>query len=270
MSGAAFLILALALGTPSAEDEQLLAQAQAAFTQGVALRQRPEEARAQFHRAAELYHQLHDRGYASAELLSNEGNAWFLADDLPRAILAYRRGFLLDPTHPDLRANLAAAREKVLQNSPTGFGSPPVDQRPPWLPRLRLAGMLFTTFAILYSLSWLALTRWWMVRRPGWLALGLLGMSLVTLALWMFWREGRDVYEAKVHPLVVIAEDGVVLRKGNGLAYPARSETPLPRGAEARLLYRRGDWLQLELSGGEIGWVPAAYALIDLPPSDRD
>jgi hypothetical protein len=57
------------------------------------------------------------------------------------------------------------------------------------------------------------------------------------------------------HPLVVIHQDGSVLREGNGLRYPARWDTPLNRGVEARLRYDRGAWLQIELAGGEIGWV---------------
>ena len=52
-------------------------------------------------------------------------------------------------------------------------------------------------------------------------------------------------------------------RKGDGLAFPPRYGAPLNRGVEARLLFERGDWLQIELSGGEVGWVPRAYALVD-------
>jgi hypothetical protein len=66
----------------------------------------------------------------------------------------------------------------------------------------------------------------------------------------------------------VISDDGVLLRAGNGLSYPARSETPLNRGVEARLLYVRGDWLQIELGSGELGWVPREYALVDEPDGD--
>jgi uncharacterized protein YgiM (DUF1202 family) len=62
---------------------------------------------------------------------------------------------------------------------------------------------------------------------------------------------------------VVIAEDGVLLRKGNSTAYPRRHETPVNRGVEARLLFERGDWVQVELSGGETGWVPRGYVRID-------
>ena len=57
-----------------------------------------------------------------------------------------------------------------------------------------------------------------------------------------------------------------LLRAGNGLSYPPRYETPLNRGVEARLLFARGAWLQIELSGGEIGWVPAAYTITSLWP----
>jgi uncharacterized protein YgiM (DUF1202 family) len=77
----------------------------------------------------------------------------------------------------------------------------------------------------------------------------------------MRWDSGR----AADAPLVVIAEDNVILRKGNGLSYPPRYEQPVNRGVEARLRYERGDWLQIELAGGEVGWVPRAVALVDYP-----
>jgi len=62
---------------------------------------------------------------------------------------------------------------------------------------------------------------------------------------------------------VVITADGVPLREGNGVAYPARYDAPLNRGVEARLLFVRGDWLQIELAGGEVGWVPGASTVSD-------
>jgi hypothetical protein len=61
----------------------------------------------------------------------------------------------------------------------------------------------------------------------------------------------------------VVAQDGVLLRKGNGFSYPLRAETPLNRGAEARLRHERGDWLQVVLTTGEIGWLPKASTIID-------
>jgi hypothetical protein len=75
------------------------------------------------------------------------------------------------------------------------------------------------------------------------------------------WEDGRE----RERPLVVVAEDGVLLRKGDGLAFPPRYDTPLGAGVEARRLFQRGDWLQVELSGGEVGWVPRGAVLVDEP-----
>ena len=60
-------------------------------------------------------------------------------------------------------------------------------------------------------------------------------------------------------------EDGVLLRKGDGQTFPPRYETPVNRGVEARRLYERGGWVQIELSGGEVGWAPRGCLLIDEP-----
>jgi hypothetical protein len=65
--------------------------------------------------------------------------------------------------------------------------------------------------------------------------------------------------------VVVAARDGVRLLRGNGPSYPPRYEARLHPGAEARSLCRRGDWLQVELSGGEVGWLPRSAVLVDEP-----
>jgi hypothetical protein len=62
---------------------------------------------------------------------------------------------------------------------------------------------------------------------------------------------------------VVIARDGVLLRRGSSRAFPPRYETRLKAGMEGRLLFERGGWLQVELSGGEVGWVPRSAVVVD-------
>ena len=49
------------------------------------------------------------------------------------------------------------------------------------------------------------------------------------------------------------------LRTGNGVSYPSR--LTLPAGAEVRERHRRGGWVQVELPGGGVGWVPASALL---------
>jgi hypothetical protein len=251
----------LLLAVAASETSELLRQAQEAFAEGVRLRDDADAARPQFRRAADLFEELRQHGAANPALFRDQGNACFLAGDLPGAILAYRRGLRLAPVDGTLQRLLGAAREQVVYRQSGTFARPPTVARPPWLPRLSpTAGLRLAWVA--YALGWLTLTRWWMVRRAAflWLAVGAFGVTaLLAVAVGLEEFQARD---ADARPLVVIAEDGVLLRRGNGEAYPRRYETPVNRGVEARLLFERGDWLQIELTGGETGWVPRKYVLI--------
>jgi hypothetical protein len=259
------LVALLLVGlTTDRTDAQLLGQAEAAFQEGVGLRGDARKARPAFRKAVGLYEELHRRGVANPDLFRAEGNAYLLADDLPRALLAYRRGLRLAPADRGLRARLQYAREQVAYADSTGFGRTPAENRPPWLPHALPHVRLLVAFC-LYTLAWVTLVRWLMSRhsRALWTAgVAFLAAALLTASLAVDGWENRRESE---HPPVVIAADGVLLRRGNGLAYPPCSQTPLNRGVEARLLFARGDWLQIELAGGEVGWVPRASALPDAP-----
>jgi hypothetical protein len=244
-------------------DAELLRRAETAFHAAVQLRQtKPARAVQSFRAAAADYEELRRRGADNPDLDRNAGNGWLLAGDLPRAILAYRRGLRLAPNDAELREHLAAAREQVVYPQPGGFGRPPVDQHPPWLPRLSPAAFLVAALTV-YVLAWLAMTRWAMTQR-GWLLTTGVAAFVAALVLgsgwaWLLLGEQEEARQ----PLVVIASDGVLLRGGNGLSYPALYKTPVNRGVEARLLVRRGDWLKLRLADGESGWVPGEYALVE-------
>jgi hypothetical protein len=246
--------------TPS-EDEIRL-QAEAAFREGAGLASKtPDKARQAFARSAALYEQLRQAGAANADLFRNQGNAYLLADDLPRAILAYRRGLHVAPHDLALRRDLTYAREEVRYAPPGNLGRPPIEHRPPWLPRLP-AWLPYVTLGF-YALGWLAGFRWWLVRRGWWLTAGIGCMLAAFLTglgvVYEEWTEARE----ESQPLVVIAQDGVQLSRGDWSAPPPRYPPPLNRGVEARLLFERGRWLQIELAGGEVGWVPAAKVVID-------
>jgi hypothetical protein len=261
------ILIGLVLSASGAEssapsDAELLNQAEAAFHEGIRLRAQPDEARRSFRRAADAYEMLRQHGAANAVLFRNQGNACFLAGDVPGAILAFRRGLQIEPNDQVLRNSLDQARAQVAFPEPEALGRPVVDRWPPWLPRPS-QGLLAGLALLLYGLGWLALTRWWMTRGGRWLWLTLLALGMAVLigagwglAAWQASDEAR-------HPLVVIAADGVLLRRGNGLAYPPRYETPVNRGVEARLLFERGKWLKIELARGESGWVPRAAVLQD-------
>jgi len=65
--------------------------------------------------AAAAYDSLRLEGKVSTGLYLSQGNAYFQAGDLGRAILAYERGLRLRPGNADLANNLAFVEEKLSQ-----------------------------------------------------------------------------------------------------------------------------------------------------------
>ncbi len=250
---ALLVVLALAAATPPA-DAELLDQAEAAFAEGLRLREKGERGAAAFRAAARAYETLNERGAANADLYRNLGNAYWLAGDAPRSILAYRLGLRLAPQDGELRQLLAGAREQVVYPPSSTLGRPAEEVRPRWL-ALIPPGWLFAAAVLVYVGGCVCLTRWMMIRHPPYLAEAVVAL-VVALGLggWSAWSR----WDGLPRPIAVIARDGVLLRKGNGAAFPPWSATPLNRGVEAEVLHDRDGWLQVELAGGEIGWVSEA------------
>jgi hypothetical protein len=191
-----------------------------------------------------------------------------LADDLPSAILTYRQGLRLAPGDRDLSRCLQEARDLVVYSAGSSLGRPRPEYRPPWLPWLP-PFWHFVGAILLYLACCAALTRWLMIRRASLLIAGVaafLGASGLAGGLLDCQRQEKAEVET---PLVVIADDGVLLRKGNNLNFPPRWETSVNKGVEARLLFERGDWLQIRLAGGEVGWVPRKLVLVDQPHQEN-
>jgi hypothetical protein len=256
-------LLLAAAPAPGLPDGDVLARAEVAFRRGVAARSRPAEARPAFAEAADAYEALHRRGACNPDLYRNEAHAALLAGRLPLAVLAYRRGLRLDPQDGPLRNGLEQARDEVAY--PPGAARPPAEAWPAWLP-WPSPGALLALALVAYALAWAAAARWLVVRRgrPAALAAAALGVA-VLLGGWWAQRQANRAWKAQ-HPLVVVAADGAALRTGNGPSYPRHEALPaLARGMEARQLFARGDWLQVELPGGAVGWVRRADVLVDGP-----
>jgi hypothetical protein len=259
---AALLLILLPAIDADDTDLELAGRAETAFQDGVKLRNKGEPSGTPFLAAAGCYEELRRRGIDNSQLEQNLGNAYFLADDLPHAILAYRRGLRLAPLDPTLRRCLAEAREQVIFPENTAFGRPPAFQGrfvlPTWLNHTILGGAV-----VLYGVGCAALTRWLMAWRLRYLLGSVAALLTAGLLTFLLIQAARRVGADDAHPLVVIAEDGVLLRKGDNLAFQPRYDTPVNRGVEARLLFERDGWLQVELATGEVGWVPSEYALVD-------
>jgi tetratricopeptide (TPR) repeat protein len=247
----------------SESDQQILDRAQIAFQLGAKLRGTPGESK-QFQLAADYYEELRRRGVRNPALFLNLGNAYLLADDIREAILTYRRGLQLNPNNLEMRTNLTYARDQVVYSSADSFARPPESLWPPWLPRWTPGMSLGATF-LFYVMSWIGLAHRWAFRPGSWPWLPGIGVAgaLCFVVIFLFQKRAEKM-EAE-YPMVVISADRTYLHKGNHSLYPRAYDTTLNRGVEARLVQIRGNWLQIELAGDQVGWVPRKKAIVDLP-----
>ena len=254
---------------PEASNAELFRQGETAFRAGLVAREKGDpndRGEADFREAALMWETIRSRGVDTAPLYRNLGHAYFLAGDLPRAILCYRLGLRREPGDAELRRGLRQARDRVVFAEGAVLGRPPEADAAGWLHELSI-GWLFTLGVVLHAAGWAFLTRWFMVRRSRLLVAGLLSLGVGLYLGWIvFQRQSGDA----APPVVVIARDGVLLRKGNAVAFPAWSEVPLNRGVEAEKLLSRDGWVQIRLHGGEVGWVGLAEVVVgDEPEASR-
>lgn len=246
------LIMASALST-SAEADAVWQQAVESFEKGKASLGRHDEAKAHFEQAAAKFAELQRAGIHHPSLFRNLGNAHYLADNLPHAILAYRQGLLLDPGDAAMREALHLARAQVVRIDET-HGLAEQESWPAWLPWPGFGILLavsLTTWAAACITGWIA----WRRRNLRLIALAM-GLMLAAIASGLTWNSRADLADAD--NLVVVRDDAVALRRGNGPHFAVHSELPvLRRGMEARRLHERGGWMQIRFASGEVGWAPS-------------
>jgi hypothetical protein len=252
------VLSAACLGAQESPDavsiEALHASADQQYEAGLAARADSKTARPYFHDAAVGYERLWQLGCGNVELARNMAQSHLLAGDLAGAIRAYQLGLRLAPYDNDLRNGLAYARAQV-QYPVTGSlaaSCRPRDEAS--LLQLASPDRLRGIAELLYLLATAAWVRAWMTRGALWWSAGvLLAAAAITLVCWTLFAEQRLTEEQPV--LAITARNNTPLQRGNSVDYPPRLGEPLPAGVEMRVLGERGGWLQVELAGGEIGWV---------------
>lgn len=206
-----------------------------------------------FQEAAAAYERLVNAGPPRASVHFNLGNAWLKSQRLGLAIAEFRRAAVLDPRDPDVRANLALARNKLPK---------PPQPDPIWstvLDRLRLAEWMaiagFATWSFA-GVLWLSrLSNALAARLRGWIPLfGAVAVLAVTLAV-------AAVYAERAHPV------GVVVTKETKARYGPLEESKelfnLTDGMEVRVLEIQGDWASVELPGmNRPGWVNLQHMVV--------
>lgn len=230
---------------PDVRDAMTFQRAQETFDQA--------QSRDDFLRAAALYQEILDGGVTSGAVLYNQGNAFMQAKQPGRAIAAYRQAQRYRPRDPYLEANLRFAVQ-----SGTAARRPLFEYLLFWQNWLsypeKFWGLGFLALAaFLLGLGGLLARR----RILSWLALG-----GVVLTLLMGVSAGYDWYRYAwlVHGVVVQAD--TVARKGDAASYEPALSGSLDERTEFLLLQSRGDWLLIQLPGGQEGWIERSRAVL--------
>ncbi len=238
----------------------LLNEANTAFQQANAAAKTPDKATELYRRAILLYEKIIDQGgIRNARLYYNLGNAYFLTDDIGRAILNYRRALRLDSADVNVRNNLAFARSQRLDKVGVQTEKRVLQTLFFWHYDFSLGTRLFLACLFFAGLCIGAIVMVWRGRGPVASTMAVLGGLLCLCFLISVVVEAR---ERSTRLGGVITASEIVARQGDGPNYAPSFKEPLHAGTEFELLDRRPGWFHIELSDGSRAWVPDTAAEI--------
>ena len=207
-----------------------------------------------YNKAIELYEGILKTYGESAEIYYNLGNAYYKAGMVGPSILNYERALLIDPGDADIRFNLQLAKEKSVDKiEPLGefFLSN-------WFNKIQNMGgadswgklgiicfILLIGCIILFFFS-----RWLRVKKLGFYV-GLLLLIIVIFSN-IFARNQKKELVNRVQ--AIIFAPTVTVKSS-----PDASGTDLfvlHEGTKVTIKNTLGDWKEIELEDGNIGWMP--------------
>jgi len=203
-----------------------------------------------FDSAAAQYERILAQGYKSVEVYYNLGNCYYKLNNLGKGIINYERALQLAPDDEDIQHNLKLA------NLHTADKIQPV-------PQMQIVTRWNNFVESNSSRGW------------GMLAVGLIWISLIVFAIYLFFVFRRVVLNTGVLFLVASLfcmslafkqshseedSNAAVLTVTNAFAKsaPDASATDafmIHEGIKFHLMDQVGDWVKIRLADGKVGWV---------------
>ncbi|MDI6450358.1 tetratricopeptide repeat protein [Anaerobaca lacustris] len=238
----------------------LLNEANAAFQQANMAANAPGRAAELYGKAILLYEKIIEQGNVrNAKLYYNLGNAYFLADDIGRAILNYRRALQLDSGDVNVRNNLTFARSRRIDKVSHRTETRVLETLFFWHYDFSLRTRLFLACLSFAGLCLGATAIVWRGRGPVSSAVVVLSGLLWLCLLVSVVVESR---ERSTRLEGVVTAPQIVARQGDGPNYAPSFKDPLHAGTEFDLIDHRPGWFHIQLADGSKAWVPNTAAEI--------
>jgi len=204
------------------------------------------------------YQQIIDEGQIqNAKLYYNLANAYFLKQDLGRAILNYRRAEKLSASDPRIVKNLAFARSKRIDQISLKSEQRVLQTLFFWHYDFSLRTK-FILACIFFAVVCAALTVMvWLGRSaPVTATVVVAGILLLCFATSVIVQAHSEAGAIGG----VITVEKVIARQGDGNNYAASFKEPLHSGTEFDVLEQRAGWMHIELADQTDCWIPATAA----------
>jgi tetratricopeptide (TPR) repeat protein len=206
--------------------------------------------------ALELYKEVIKQGYESPDLYYNIGNTCYKLNDLPSAILYYERARKLDPGKEDVNFNLKVANSKIADK----IEAVPELFYKRWFTSLThmwsadrwaKVSIVFLILSLLLG-GFYFVSRIIVLRKVGfWL-----GLVFITLSFIFMFFGYQNYLQIKNQDEAIIFAPTITIKSS-----PDDKSIDLfvlHEGTKVQLLDHIGNWFEIKIANGSIGWLPSS------------
>lgn len=214
-----------------------------------------EYANEMYTNAIDDYQLILQTGYESAELYFNLGNAFFKTNDIPSAILYYEKAKKLNPNDEDIMFNLSVANTQIvdkIEPVPELFlklwwrSIYNIFNADTWA-IISVAG--FISFFVL--LAFYLLSKYIVIRKTAFYS----GLIVLFLTLFTFVIAFQKYNILKYQKEAIVFTPTITVKSS-----PNQNSVDLfviHEGAKVKILERVGNWSEIKIANGSVGWLPA-------------
>lgn len=208
-----------------------------------------------YEQAADFYKQVLAKGFESADVYYNIGNASFKTNDLASAILYYEKALKLAPGDEDIRYNLKVANSLITDKIDV---VPDLFYEIWWKTLLNLfsgntwawVGIVFLALA-LASFGVFVLAGSYTLRKASFI----LSMTMLVFMLFSTGFALNSTNRQLSHAYAIIFDPAVTVKSS-----PDDSSTDLfvlHEGTKVNVTDKVNDWIKVKLANGNVGWILA-------------